>query len=84
MAELNLLHVGTTFFPVVLFHLPPRPNGFYNDVAVFTLKAPVQFSQYIQPICLPTGRYSEEEFTHTLPLALGWGTTYYDGEEVPR
>ena len=39
-------------------------------------------SRYIQPICLPTGRYSNEEFTHTLPLALGWGTTYYDGEEV--
>ena len=39
--------------------------------------------RYIQPICLPTGRYSKEDFTHTLPLALGWGTTYYDGEEVP-
>ena len=33
-------------------------------------------------MCLPTGRYSQESFTHTLPMALGWGTTYYDGEEV--
>jgi len=67
----------------IVAHPNFRPNGFYNDVAIFTLKQPVQFSQYIQPICLPTGRYSKEDFTHTLPLALGWGTTYYDGEEVP-
>merc|ERR1712088_720243 len=63
----------------IIAHPNFRPNGFYNDVAIFTLKQPVQFSQYIQPICLPTGRYSKEDFTHTLPLALGWGTTYYDG-----
>jgi len=67
----------------IIAHPNFRPNGFYNDVAVFTLKHPVPFSQYIQPICLPTGRYSQERFTHSLPLALGWGTTYYDGEEVP-
>ena len=24
-----------------------RPNGFYNDVAIFTLKQPVQFSQWV-------------------------------------
>ena len=39
--------------------------------------------RYIQPICLPTGRYAQEKFTHSLPMALGWGTTYYDGQEVP-
>jgi len=67
----------------IVAHPNFRPNGFYNDVAVFTLKQAVPFSQYIQPICLPTGRYSQEKFTHSLPMALGWGTTYYDGEEVP-
>ena len=66
----------------VVAHPNFRPNGFYNDIAVFTLKRPVAFSQYIQPICLPTGRYAHETFTHTLPMALGWGTTYYDGHEV--
>lgn len=32
-----------------------KPNGFYNDVAVFKLDAPAQFSAHIQPICLPLG-----------------------------
>ncbi|XP_023344466.1 uncharacterized protein LOC111713755 [Eurytemora carolleeae] len=60
-----------------------RPNGFYNDVAVFTLKEPVAFNEYIQPLCLPVGKHSNQLFTNYLPLALGWGTTHYDGEEVP-
>merc|ERR1712088_462166 len=34
----------------IIAHPNFRPNGFYNDVAIFTLKQPVQFSQYIQPI----------------------------------
>jgi len=61
-----------------------RPNGFYNDIAVFTLEKAVPFTQYIQPICLPTGHFSDQLFTNQLPTALGWGTTYYDGQEVPR
>ena len=54
----------------------------YDDTHYASMFYIGPLSRYIQPICLPTGRYSEEEFTHTLPLALGWGTTYYDGEEV--
>ena len=29
----------------VVAHPNFRPNGFYNDIAVFTLKRPVTFSQ---------------------------------------
>ena len=51
-------------------------------MAVFTLDAPVRFSQYIQPICLPTGRNARRDYENTLPVALGWGVTHYGGEEV--
>lgn len=40
--------------------------------------------RYIQPICLPLGHYVTEQFTNTLPIALGWGTTAYDGKEVDK
>ncbi len=41
-------------------------------------------NRYIQPICLPLGPNLDRDFMGTLPVALGWGTTYYGGEEVPR
>ncbi len=59
-------------------------NGFYNDLAVFTLDQPVAFSQYIQPICLPQGGNLARPYENTLPVALGWGVTHYGGDEVGR
>ena len=38
--------------------------------------------RYIQPICLPSGGLINRDFTGSLPVVLGWGTTYYGGEEV--
>lgn len=61
-----------------------KPNGFYNDVAIFKLEQPVTFNQHIQPICLPTGPLRFRNFVGTQPMALGWGTTYYGGQEVDK
>ena len=41
-------------------------------------------SRYIQPICLPSGPLLTVDYTGSLPVVLGWGTTYYGGEEVSR
>ncbi|TRY69152.1 hypothetical protein TCAL_02181 [Tigriopus californicus] len=74
-------------FRVVDYKAHPsfRPNGFYNDVAVFKLDQPVDFSAHIQPICLPlSDRQRTKTFVNELPVALGWGTTYYGGEEVTK
>ena len=38
--------------------------------------------RYIQPICLPSGDLLNKDFTGKLPVVLGWGTTYYGGDEV--
>jgi len=61
-----------------------KPNGFYNDVALFTLDKPVRFTEYIQPICLPSGSLLTQDYTGEFPVVLGWGTTYYGGEEVSK
>ena len=52
-------------------------TGFYNDLALFRLEKPVRFTDYIQPICLPSQIQRSEEFVGQVPTIVGWGTTYY-------
>lgn len=40
------------------------------------------YPRHIQPICLPTGPLLTRDLTGALPVALGWGTTHYGGQEV--
>lgn len=56
-------------------------TGFYNDLALFKLERPVSFSDYIQPICLPSNSQRTESFIGQVPTIVGWGTTYYGGRE---
>ena len=44
----------------------------------------ITFFRHIQPICLPLGSNLKRDYVGTLPVALGWGTTYYGGEEVAK
>lgn len=53
-----------------------RHKGFdvrtlYNDVAVLTLNEPVEFSELIRPICLPSGSQLYNGKTATV---IGWGS----------
>lgn len=53
-----------------------RHKGFnsrtlYNDVAVLTLSEPVEFSETVRPICLPTGSQLYSGKTATV---IGWGS----------
>ena len=52
-------------------------TGFYNDLALFKLEKPVRFTDYIQPICLPSNSQRQESFVGQVPTIVGWGTTYY-------
>ena len=52
-------------------------RGFYNDLALFKLDRLVEFSNYIQPICLPTGTMRNENFVGESGVIAGWGTTSY-------
>lgn len=57
-------------------------TGFYNDLALFKLEHPVRFTDYIQPICLPTFSQRQETYVGQVPTIVGWGTTRY-GTPMP-
>ncbi|XP_054282423.1 phenoloxidase-activating factor 1-like [Macrosteles quadrilineatus] len=55
----------------------PRDRKYYNDIALYKLDRPVEFDQYIRPICLHTG--GEYELTRKRLLIAGWGKDDHDG-----
>ncbi|KAK0083109.1 hypothetical protein PV325_009307 [Microctonus aethiopoides] len=60
-----------------------RHKGFdartlYNDVAVLTLSEPVEFSERIRPICLPSGPHLYSGKTATV---IGWGSLRESGPQ---
>lgn len=66
----------------------PHPNfkshGFYNDIALLKLDRPVDFTEYILPVCLPSEELSRQPLDYLVaqtPSVIGWGSTYYGGRE---
>ena len=52
------------------------------DFAVWTLEEPVQFSETIQPVCLPTS--ADESYTGSQVLNSGWGKSLWkEGMDEP-
>lgn len=53
-----------------------RHRGFdsrtlYNDVAILTLNDPVEFTEQIRPICLPSG---SQLYSGKYATVIGWGS----------
>ena len=61
-------------------HVQYNTLALYSTMHYTTLLCIIIYFRYIQPLCLPVGKHSNQLFTNYLPLALGWGTTHYDGE----
>ncbi|KAK5905067.1 hypothetical protein CesoFtcFv8_006572 [Champsocephalus esox] len=73
--------IGSSVVKKNLKQIIPHPNyneyTFDNDIALMELDSPVTFSDYIQPICLPSS-------THNFPTGntvwiTGWGATREGG-----
>ncbi|XP_044256879.1 proclotting enzyme-like [Tribolium madens] len=54
------------------------PRTLYNDIAILTLDSPVQFSQQIRPICLPT---VGNDFAGHTGTVIGWGSLRESGPQ---
>ena len=46
-------------------------SKYVNDIALIHLSDPVEWSQHVQPICLPD--FEEEKFNGKQGLLAGWG-----------
>ncbi|CAL4214847.1 unnamed protein product [Meganyctiphanes norvegica] len=55
-------------------------NTVINDIAVIELSSPVQFSQGISPVCLPTSQRTQL-FDGDDATVTGWGTTSFQGSD---
>ena len=85
MGDYNLVEEDpgeSEIFQVSLIKIHQRfvYRGFYNDVALFKLARAVQFSDYIQPVCLPADSQRTETFVGSSPVLTGWGVTSYGGQ----
>ena len=49
-----------------------------SDIAIMALSEPIEFSEYIQPVCLP--QEGEVFPTSSLCYVSGWGYTDYDSK----
>ncbi|XP_043975429.1 ST14 transmembrane serine protease matriptase a [Gambusia affinis] len=54
-----------------------NPNTFDNDIALMELDTPIEYSDYIQPICLPTSDYKVPAGQNV--WITGWGATREGG-----
>ena len=56
-------------------------SKYVNDIALIHLSDPVEWSQHVQPICLPD--FEEEKFYGQQGLLAGWGFDM-EGECFPN
>ncbi|CAH2094429.1 unnamed protein product [Euphydryas editha] len=56
-----------------------RENRTIHDIALLKLEEPVTFTNFIQPVCLPTTEYvmKQDYLSDSYYWAVGWGLTEY-------
>lgn len=50
-----------------------------SDVALVQLSSPLEFTNYIQPVCLPRDTIHEARLNFTHCFVTGWGSAYHKG-----
>ncbi|OWR52286.1 hypothetical protein KGM_211237 [Danaus plexippus plexippus] len=58
--------------------------GHNSDIALIRLRDPVNFTDFIQPICLPASKYiaMQDSVINNAYWTAGWGETEYEEESV--
>ncbi|XP_071946577.1 complement factor B-like isoform X2 [Antedon mediterranea] len=59
----------------VIKHGDYDSSTFDNDIALLKLKEPIEFSVYIQPVCLPNITREDKLKPNDIMVSTGWGNT---------
>ncbi|KAI4489963.1 hypothetical protein M0804_004145 [Polistes exclamans] len=62
----------------VVRHRNFNSRTLYNDVAILTMSEPVEFTEQIRPICLPSG---SKLYTGMTATVIGWGSLRESGPQ---
>ncbi|XP_048579095.1 uncharacterized protein LOC5509856 isoform X2 [Nematostella vectensis] len=84
MGEWRLFNVDGTEQVIPVERIISHANYSYNtldyDYALLKLTRPLNFTQYVQPVCLPDSDFP----AGTLCYVTGWGSTKYRGSPSPN
>lgn len=58
----------------IIMHPNYNTNTFLNDIALYILKTPATFNNYVQPACLPNPSTASYPTAGSTVWASGWGT----------
>ncbi|KAG8199828.1 hypothetical protein JTE90_000916 [Oedothorax gibbosus] len=67
----------------ILLHPQYVDKGFVNDIALLRMDAPVLFSDYLRPVCLPTAEEDPGLWHGKQCSVVGWGKLYEIGHTFP-
>uniref|UniRef100_A0A8C9SAF6 Hepsin n=1 Tax=Scleropages formosus TaxID=113540 RepID=A0A8C9SAF6_SCLFO len=74
IAEVQTVVFHSSYLPFV----DPNVDDNSRDIAVLALTNRLQFTEYIQPVCLPT--YGQRLIDGQMGTVTGWGNTEYYGQ----
>ncbi|CAH1400679.1 unnamed protein product [Nezara viridula] len=60
-----------------------KPNSMENDIALVLLSKPIEFSEVVAPICMPTFSLSKSNLTGKSVEVAGWGLTNIYTRKTP-
>ncbi|XP_060687423.1 transmembrane protease serine 6-like isoform X1 [Hemiscyllium ocellatum] len=75
--QLNKREVQHRAIKKIIIHPQKKPSSFNYDVALLELEHPVEYTDFVQPVCLPTATTSFTSGRRC--IIIGWGTTEENG-----
>lgn len=81
----NLKDPNDGFFRNVSEVFPHESYRFFKqqyDIALFKIEQPLQWSENLSPLCLPTIEMDEWDLTGNMSTLVGWGTTQFGANQA--
>uniref|UniRef100_A0A8C6WT42 Acrosin n=1 Tax=Neogobius melanostomus TaxID=47308 RepID=A0A8C6WT42_9GOBI len=89
VAGLNVLsqpgdHAQIRSITGIVLHHAYDASSSDNDVTLLRLDSPLDYNEYVQPICTPSNESEEDSLNFRYCFISGWGTTSFGGSAVDK